>query len=261
MNCDVIKDLMPSYLDGICSEASKELVELHILQCTSCKELLKQMQETEFVTQKSDREQINHMRKIKLTFAKKNIMILGLLCAFVLIGMVMMMRQYGCVPTSIYYVILPIIMVAVYLIQSDYSVSRRREKDTKWYCAFAICGLLYAVCLNVWSIYMCISGDFPTWIPMQRMGSLWYMHYLFIAVSELVICFASLLSGARKEQSYGVIPYISIMGAVLSLVFISIMKHMSSIENYLQMVLVPFGIIMIEGVVFGTAFLLLQREK
>ena len=52
ITCDVIKDLMPSYLDGICSEASKELVEIHISECTDCRELLKEMQETEFITQK-----------------------------------------------------------------------------------------------------------------------------------------------------------------------------------------------------------------
>ena len=30
MNCDIIKDLIPSYIDGICSGASKNCVEEHI---------------------------------------------------------------------------------------------------------------------------------------------------------------------------------------------------------------------------------------
>lgn len=261
LNCEVIKDLMPSYLDDICSEASKELVELHISQCTSCKELLKEMRETEFVTQKSDIEQINHMHKIKLVFAKRNIIILGLLCAFVLIGMIMIMRQYGSVPMNIYYVILPMIMVAIYLIQSDYLVIRKMANDIKCFLCVAVVGLLYAICLQGWSVYMCNSGDFPAWIPLQRLGPVWYIQYLFIAIVELVICISSLLLGAKKEQSYGAIPYISTTGAVLCLVFISIMKHMSNVENYLQMVFVPFGMIVIEGVLFGTIFLLLQRRK
>lgn len=33
MNCDVIRDLLPSYADGICSPASQTLVQEHLAQC------------------------------------------------------------------------------------------------------------------------------------------------------------------------------------------------------------------------------------
>ena len=37
IHCDVIQDLIPSYLDGICSEKTKELVEEHLLECEQCR--------------------------------------------------------------------------------------------------------------------------------------------------------------------------------------------------------------------------------
>lgn len=43
MRCEIIKDLMPSYLDGICSEESKKAVEEHIEQCNSCQNVLSGM--------------------------------------------------------------------------------------------------------------------------------------------------------------------------------------------------------------------------
>ncbi len=43
MDCNVIKDLIPLYIDGCCSEETKETVEKHIKACKNCKSLLDQM--------------------------------------------------------------------------------------------------------------------------------------------------------------------------------------------------------------------------
>ena len=37
MKCDVIKDLMPSYIDNLLSEDSQGLVEEHLAECETCK--------------------------------------------------------------------------------------------------------------------------------------------------------------------------------------------------------------------------------
>lgn len=43
MNCDIIKDLIPLYIDGCCSEESKRYVEQHINNCEDCNKLLEDM--------------------------------------------------------------------------------------------------------------------------------------------------------------------------------------------------------------------------
>jgi hypothetical protein len=43
MNCNVIKDLIPLYIDGCCSEESATAVLEHIQECPSCKKLLEEM--------------------------------------------------------------------------------------------------------------------------------------------------------------------------------------------------------------------------
>ncbi|MCL1702648.1 zf-HC2 domain-containing protein [Lysinibacillus sp. Bpr_S20] len=44
MKCNVIKDLLPSYVDGICSEDTVEIVEDHLRNCKECKTHLTMMQ-------------------------------------------------------------------------------------------------------------------------------------------------------------------------------------------------------------------------
>ena len=43
MKCEVIRDLMPLYLDECCSEGSRELVEEHLKECDSCRKMAEQM--------------------------------------------------------------------------------------------------------------------------------------------------------------------------------------------------------------------------
>ena len=43
MDCNIVKDLIPLYIDGCCSKESKQLVEEHIQNCSQCKKLLADM--------------------------------------------------------------------------------------------------------------------------------------------------------------------------------------------------------------------------
>ncbi len=45
LECDVIKDLLPSYIDKISSKATNDLVEEHIKNCKNCSTKLKEMSE------------------------------------------------------------------------------------------------------------------------------------------------------------------------------------------------------------------------
>lgn len=43
MDCNVIEDLIPLYVDGCCSEESARLVQSHIADCDACKKLYESM--------------------------------------------------------------------------------------------------------------------------------------------------------------------------------------------------------------------------
>lgn len=69
--CRVIEDLLPLYVDGVCSEESSKMIETHICQCESCKSVLKELQ-TEIVTNeiKAD-EQIPESEKVLMDVSLK----------------------------------------------------------------------------------------------------------------------------------------------------------------------------------------------
>lgn len=47
LNCNVIDDLLPLYLDGVCSAESRALVEEHLKECPACREKVASLRQDE----------------------------------------------------------------------------------------------------------------------------------------------------------------------------------------------------------------------
>lgn len=84
MKCSVIQDLLPSYVDDICSEDTKELVREHVAECVQCREKLEQMKNTEIVAGKAAGKQVDYLKKIRSTFSHREG--LGKLMLVLLVG-------------------------------------------------------------------------------------------------------------------------------------------------------------------------------
>ena len=62
--CDIIKDLLPSYVDNICSDASTEWIEAHLAECEECREVAEVMKHTEISAMMLEQEQLEAGRKV-----------------------------------------------------------------------------------------------------------------------------------------------------------------------------------------------------
>ncbi len=67
--CNIVKDLIPSYLENLLSEDSKEYVEKHIENCNKCKRIIETVKnekkaESDYIN-KEQKEEINHLKKYK----------------------------------------------------------------------------------------------------------------------------------------------------------------------------------------------------
>lgn len=65
--CEIIKDLLPLYQDGVCSKESKAIVEEHMAECDNCKAELDAMNEMVLTTSKehnlSEAEEVNSLSR------------------------------------------------------------------------------------------------------------------------------------------------------------------------------------------------------
>jgi len=78
MNCDVVKDLLPLYHDGVCSEESRILVEEHLKECEDCREYLEEIGREIFQPVKEEVKIIDVLKILRKKFFKKRtIIVLG----------------------------------------------------------------------------------------------------------------------------------------------------------------------------------------
>lgn len=80
--CDMIQDLLPLYLDGVCSEKSKKAVEEHLAECSDCKDFFAAMRETDKI--EIDTHSANRERQKAASFqaVKKKLFRKQILAAF-----------------------------------------------------------------------------------------------------------------------------------------------------------------------------------
>lgn len=77
MKCDIIRDLLPSYIDGLVSETSNAAIEEHLKECEECRKYLetmkKEMVSEQYVEKSKEkiREDIKPFTKIKEETRKK----------------------------------------------------------------------------------------------------------------------------------------------------------------------------------------------
>ena len=67
--CEIIKDLLPSYLDGVLSESVEEAVKFHLNECDSCKDALEELKllrkQDEIAEEEKGRSFINKLTTYK----------------------------------------------------------------------------------------------------------------------------------------------------------------------------------------------------
>lgn len=85
-DCDIIYDLLPSYIDGICTGATRSCVEAHLADCAACAERARRLRETHLSGESLDRIALETARKIKRRTVRRTAIQLMLALPFLLFG-------------------------------------------------------------------------------------------------------------------------------------------------------------------------------
>ena len=113
ISCNIAKDLMIPYLDGICSDESVKLVDEHIRECSECREYLENISSDE---REKETLELQKIRKMNLIMKIRLIMIF--VVPFVLSVMIYWETRdrffgNGILPVQIFYFIsMPVMMIS-----------------------------------------------------------------------------------------------------------------------------------------------------
>ncbi|MGN0605072.1 MAG: zf-HC2 domain-containing protein [Oscillospiraceae bacterium] len=86
MKCEIIKDLLPAYSDGVCSEETKKAIDEHLKECNECSDLLKVYQtDIHAADTTANKNAAKPFRKIKSRLFKSRIINITLASAIAIL--------------------------------------------------------------------------------------------------------------------------------------------------------------------------------
>ena len=250
MKCSVIQDLMPSYVDEICSQDSRELVQEHVAECEQCKAKLEQMKNTQIVGGDASKKQVDYLKKIRTTILRKEWLgkFMLVILAFIEVGGVFSGRGSLVnfqVETGILFSLL--LMCGAGL-AGNYGFSEKRKSAIVEISISAV-GLLMLVILSEYSTYDIVRDIIPFHMSeMYHVGPFLETCYRIIILAEMLI----LLWNTFKKQNNAYATILNIVSLSLASNLTEILYHMDTREtfqkyvdmsNIFQLTLAALGIV------------------
>lgn len=76
ISCEIVRDLLPSYVDNLTSEATNQAIKMHIAECSECKEAVLLMKEPDPTPETSNSE-VDYLKKVRRN-STRTALLLGL---------------------------------------------------------------------------------------------------------------------------------------------------------------------------------------
>lgn len=83
LSCEVVSDLLPTYIDGLTSNTTNQAIESHLENCGHCREVYEQMKQPEEFAQQEMKQSIDYLKKVRKRTRQR--IFIGVMIAVILI--------------------------------------------------------------------------------------------------------------------------------------------------------------------------------
>lgn len=265
ISCNIIRDLIPSYVDEICSEESRNLVDEHIKNCMDCHTHLELLQNTMFTDEKGEKEKVSYLKKIKKFYAKWQIISLAFLMMTVIGSFKIILDNYGSGGEALLYTIFPILIIAACCLAQDSGQMAKHSKLSLILIFASIVLTLYCLGLIFAGVSMILNAfnqDFilPFGLSPDKVGPFFSSQLYAIIVMQFGIFVLSNVLGLKGIRVNKYIYGFTLTCAYLAVGYICIQQNLSTPETYLISLSKMTICILIEGIISSAVASILVRK-
>lgn len=231
LNCDIVKDLIPSYLEELCSEESKKAVEAHLSACPECRSHLDALRHVELSKKEISKNQLNFMKRVKRYYARKNALGAALLFLFSLMVLSVIASTHPLHENMLYCLLFSGLSVGTYILLSDYQ--NKPEKNwQKLLCltTFGL-GILYSSCIAAIFNNCIQTGSDLFGIALSKTGPYFNAQFISIVILELLSFAVCAADSVRRNYAIGLLPALNLTCCALCMFYREILFHMDSPET------------------------------
>ena len=233
--CDIIKDLLPSYVDNICSEASKEWIEEHLASCEECRASAEVMKNTEISAKRLEQESLEAGKKIIRQNLRRSLFNLGL-CLLMAFLMLLVFELDGVqIPHMALYIALPICLLMTWL--SYRNQSRLRTWD-KWDTLLTVISVLatgYGTGMMWYGFSQAIKGETIFGLALNSFGPFLYGQMVLAAVLCFLVYVLQIVRTVKQGRSNSLPLGLSLTGIFLMMAYCIYMGYLTDLESVTEL--------------------------
>ena len=217
--CDIIRDLLPSYVDNICSPASKEWIAEHLKECKECRVMAKTLKTTEFSAKQLDFAQMDAAKKVKKKQIGNSMIILSLCMFLALVTAVIFSEGNSAVSQLVLYAELPLCIVITWFINKARQATRSWDKWDTVSLMAAVLAISYSIAVMFYVTWKTKTGNTILGMELEEIGPFVSLQMVGCGMVCLVVYVVQMVRLYQKGSINSVIFSLSLLGIFLMLVY------------------------------------------
>lgn len=261
LKCEIVKDLIPSYLDGICSNTSRDAVKTHLADCESCRTFLERMRDTMLTADAINLKSLDYMKKVKRHYLRKNRAAAGICLIFSLL--LMALPNASWFPPNLhygwYYTLFPLLMLSASPLLSVSAPKPSQSRLQKGAAIAGCLGILY--CLGLECFFLLCAGSKSALFSRspETLGLFLDSQRKAILLLELAFFLLLIFSAAKNEYATGLLPLLNLTGCFLCLIFGIVLHQLDTPKAAARTLLGQTACILLEGLALAGILLLCRK--
>lgn len=233
-DCDIIKDLLPSYVDEICSEASKEWIEEHLTECEECRATAELMKNTEISSKRLEQESLEAGRKVIRQNLRRSVLNLGLCLLMAFLILFVFELDSVQIPHMALYIAFPICMLMTWL--SCRNQTRLRTWDT-WDTVgtvLAVVAMGYGALMMWYCFSQAFKGETVFGLAPNNFGPFLYGQMVLAAVVCFIVYMLQMVRTVKQGRSNSLPLSLSLTGIFLMMAYCIYMGYLTDLNIALE---------------------------
>lgn len=250
-DCDIIGDLIPSYVDEVCSEKSRAAVEEHVGECTACRKLLEQQRLTDFSAGKLEERELNGLKKIRSRMKRQTMISCGLGILLLLLGCHSYIGD-AYLPRIIYYVLMVVCMLGAYRTREKEAAGVRGGKADGWLALGSVALIAAAIGILALAIAQVLAGGNVLGVRPEHAGPTIALIWAACFLAEFVILGVLWYRQHKLHVENRFRLCICITGIFLLIVYVEALRNLEDASVARQTFMHMSGAVFVLGLI-GTA--------
>ncbi|MCM1326214.1 MAG: zf-HC2 domain-containing protein [Bacteroidales bacterium] len=258
LNCDIVRDLVPSYLENICSESSEKAVEAHLSECVDCFKYVQGMRETTIEAGQIHLKEMDHMKKMRRYYDKKVLVhLIGILVA-ALVALWCMVRYWD-VELKVYGSIAPVVILVLLFLLKDGQKYREKGKMHMAAAVLSVLGIVYIIGLSACLVFWLEADAGPFGMALHKTGP--FLHYQIVAVviMETILFVWSLRDAMQKDRRMGITPAAALVGILYGMAVTETLYRMDDVKALSALFWQMFFVFAVEAVILGALAVVMSK--